>query len=51
MPIHAMMVGSLFSNFGNQLTALAVPWFVLETTGSASKTGLIGAVTLLPMIL
>jgi MFS family permease len=50
MPIYAMMVGSLFSTFGNQLTALAVPWFVLETTGSASKTGLIAAVTLLPMV-
>ena len=50
-PINAMMIGSLFSSFGNQLTSLAVPWFVLETTGSASKTGLIAAVTLLPAIL
>jgi MFS family permease len=37
--------------FGNQLTGLAVPWFVLETTGSASRTGLVAAVALAPYIL
>jgi MFS family permease len=51
LPIQALMLGSLVSTFGNQLTALAVPWFVLETTGSASKTGLVAAVTLVPTVL
>jgi MFS family permease len=51
LPIQALMLGSLVSTFGNQLTALAVPWFVLETTGSASKTGLVAAATLAPTVL
>lgn len=29
---------------------VAVPWFVLQTTGSASKTGIVAAVTVLPAI-
>lgn len=36
---------------GNVLTAVAVPWFVLETTGSATKTGIAGAVIVLPTII
>jgi len=51
LPIRALMLGSLVSNIGNQITALAVPWFVLETTGSASKTGIAAAVTMIPMVL
>jgi MFS family permease len=35
---------------GNTLTAIAVPWFVLETTGSASRTGITTAVTVIPLI-
>ncbi len=38
------MVGNVFSN-------IAIPWFVLETTGSAAKTGLAAFFTLLPAIL
>jgi MFS family permease len=49
IPIYALLAGSLVSNIGNQITALAVPWFVLETTGSASKTGIAAAATLIPM--
>jgi MFS family permease len=49
VPIYALLAGSLVSNIGNQITALAVPWFVLETTGSASKTGIAAAATLVPM--
>ncbi len=32
------------SQIGNSITALAIPWFVLATTGSASRTGVAGAV-------
>lgn len=39
------------SIFGNTLTALAVPWFVLETTGSASRTGITAAVTIIPIVI
>ncbi len=50
LPIRALLLTSLVSIFGNQLTGLAVPWFVLETTGSASKTGITAAVTVIPVI-
>jgi predicted MFS family arabinose efflux permease len=36
---------------GNQLTALAIPWFVLATTGSAVLTGLAGVAAVLPAVL
>ncbi len=49
-PIQALWAASLVSIFGNTLTGLAVPWFVLETTGSASRTGITAAVTIIPII-
>jgi MFS family permease len=39
------------SLLGDILTAIAVPWFVLQTTGSASRTGLTAAVTVLPTVI
>jgi MFS family permease len=36
---------------GNVLTTLAVPWFVLETTGSAAKAGITGAFAFLPIVI
>ena len=35
---------------GSTLTLIAVPWFVLQTTGSAAKTGLTGVFSALPFI-
>ena len=29
------------SALGGQMTNVAIPWFMLETTGSAAKTGLV----------
>jgi MFS family permease len=49
-PLSTMLATTVLSTFGNQLTSLAIPWFVLETTGSASKTGIVAAVTLIPMV-
>ncbi len=51
LPIRVLLLTSLVSILGNQLTGLAVPWFVLETTGSASKTGITAAVTVIPVII
>ena len=51
LPIRVLLFTSLVSMLGNQLTGLAVPWFVLETTGSASKTGITAAVTVIPVII
>ena len=46
-PVFALLLAGAVSEFGNVLTFVAVPWFVLETTGSAARTGLTGgAVTL-----
>lgn len=50
LAIRVLLVTSLVSILGNLLTGLAVPWFVLETTNSAGKTGITAAVTVLPVI-
>ena len=50
-PAYALVAGSTISLVGNQLTALAVPWFVLQTTGSAGRTGLVAFASLLPTVL
>jgi MFS family permease len=42
--IWSLAAANGISQFGNSLTALAIPWFVLVTTGSASRTGIAGAV-------
>lgn len=39
------------SQTGNSMTSLAVPWFVLATTGSASRTGIAGAVVALSPVI
>jgi MFS family permease len=50
-PIIVLWATSLVSIMGNTLSAIAVPWFVLETTGSASRTGVSAAVTVIPLII
>ncbi|MDH4136425.1 MAG: MFS transporter, partial [Anaerolineae bacterium] len=50
-PIYAFLTANAISLIGNNLTMIAVPWFVLETTGSAAKTGLVGFFTALPAII
>jgi len=51
MPLIAYFSANLISMVGNNLTMIAVPWFVLETTGSAFQTGLVAFFTALPAIL
>ncbi|MBB4761655.1 MFS transporter [Amorphoplanes digitatis] len=50
-PRAAMYVAGGVSSFGTQMTMLALPWLVLESTGSAAKTGLVFAVQVLPLAL
>ena len=50
-PFVALIVAGAISFGGNALAQLAIPWFVLETTGSAAQTGLTAAAGLLPLIL
>ncbi|MDQ3547406.1 MAG: MFS transporter, partial [Chloroflexota bacterium] len=48
VPIYTLLLASAISNVGNMLTMIALPWFVLETTGSAAMTGLVGFFVALP---
>lgn len=50
-PVIGMLAANLISNLGNSITLLAVPWFVLQTTGSAGQMGLVAAATLAPMVI
>jgi MFS family permease len=43
VPIFMLLAATMISYVGDMMTSVAVPWFVLETTGSAAKTGLAGA--------
>jgi MFS family permease len=36
---------------GNVMTLTAIPWFVLQSTGSAARTGLIASLNFLPIVL
>jgi MFS family permease len=47
----ALLTGELVSSLGSQFTALALPWFVLVTTGSPGRMTLVFAVELAPMAL
>jgi len=48
-PILALLAGETISSFGSQLSALALPWFVLVATGSATLMGIVFAVELVPI--
>jgi MFS family permease len=50
-PLFALLAADAVSITGNTLTLIAVPWFVLQTTGSAAKTGLTGFFVTLPVVL
>lgn len=41
-PLIALLCASAISLTGSRLTLVAVPWFVLQTTGSAARTGVTG---------
>ena len=40
-PVRALLVAEVVSMTGSQMSGLALPWFVLATTGSATKMGLV----------
>jgi MFS family permease len=49
--IVALVSGEFISSLGSQMTALALPWFVLVTTGSPTRMGFVFAAELLPVVL
>ena len=48
IPIVALLAANTVSEIGSTLTLIALPWFVLQTTGSAARTGLTGFSVALP---
>ncbi len=51
LPLYALLAASIVSLVGNTLTLVALPWFVLQTTGSPVRTGLTGFFIALPNFL
>ncbi len=54
-PRRAPLVGGLvaegISCVGTRVSMIAIPWFVLSTTGSATQTGLVAAAEITPLVL
>lgn len=50
LPIFALFTANAISMIGNVLAVVAIPWFVLQTTGSATQTGITGFFTILPVV-
>ena len=51
VPIYSLFTANAISLVGNVLSAIAIPWFVLQTTGSPTRTGITGFFTVLPVVL
>lgn len=47
-PLYGLLAATIVGLVGRQLSVVALPWFVLTTTGSASKAGLVGFAVFLP---
>ncbi len=50
-PLYALLGANAISMAGNQITAIAIPWYVLATGGSAAQVGLVGFFTFLPTVI
>jgi MFS family permease len=50
IPIIAFFVGNAISYVGDMFTLLAIPWFVLLTTGSVTQTGITAFFATLPSV-
>ncbi|MEE4542199.1 MFS transporter [Streptomyces sp. V4-01] len=50
-PLALVLTANVVSIAGSMLTVVAVPWFVLETTGSAARAGLVAFASTLPVVL
>jgi len=51
VPLVAMLSADAISMAGNAAALVAIPWYVLLTTGSASKTGITAAAGIVPVII
>lgn len=50
LPVLTLFTANAVSSVGTVMTQLALPWFVLQTTGSAAKTGLVSFFVILPTV-
>lgn len=50
-PLYSLFAANAISLVGNVFSAIAIPWFVLQTTGSATRTGITGFFTVLPVVI
>jgi MFS family permease len=48
-PLLALITAEVISSLGSQMTFLALPWFVLQTTGSPTRMGVVLAAELAPI--
>jgi MFS family permease len=48
--IRAIVAAEVVSSLGSSMTVLALPWFVLVTTGSATKLGLVLGIGSIPFV-
>ena len=51
IPLFSLFIANAISLIGNVFTLIAIPWFVLQTTGSATITGITGFFNILPVVL
>ncbi|MDX6281015.1 MAG: hypothetical protein QOH03_2086 [Kribbellaceae bacterium] len=50
-PLVAFLIANVVSVCGTRVSAIAIPWFVLISTGSPTKTGLASLAEMLPLVL
>lgn len=50
-PLYALYAANTVSMTGNVMALVAIPWFVLVTTASPARTGLVAVFTVLPSVL
>jgi MFS family permease len=50
-PLYGWLTAEAISLTGTRVSMIALPWFVLTTTGSETKTGLVALAELAPMVL
>ncbi len=51
IPIYSLFIANAISLVGNVFSAIAIPWYVLQTTGSATRMGITGFFTILPVVI
>jgi MFS family permease len=51
VPLYGWLTAECISLLGTRVSMIAIPWLVLTTTGSATKTGLVAAAEITPMVL